>query len=108
MLHPQLLSLSSSSFTHLPTFPFHAGSTAVGICTKQGVILAVEKRISSPLLEPTSVEKIMEVDTHIGAAMSGLMPDARTLVDPARVSSHSLYASIDCHRPTYPQETLHT
>lgn len=34
-----------------------------------------------------SVEKIMEVDTHIGAAMSGLMPDARTLVDHARVSS---------------------
>ena len=32
-----------------------------------------------------SVEKIMEVDTHIGAAMSGLMPDARTLVDHARV-----------------------
>ena len=28
----------------------------------------------------------MEIDTHIGAAMSGLMPDARTLVDHARVS----------------------
>ncbi len=27
----------------------------------------------------------MEIDTHIGAAMSGLMPDARTLVDHARV-----------------------
>ncbi|TFJ84168.1 hypothetical protein NSK_004640 [Nannochloropsis salina CCMP1776] len=65
------------------------GSTAVGVCTKHGVILAVEKRISSPLLEPTSVEKIMEVDTHIGAAMSGLMPDARTLVDHARVEAQN-------------------
>lgn len=65
------------------------GSTAVGVCTKHGVILAVEKRISSPLLEPTSVEKIMEVDSHIGAAMSGLMPDARTLVDHARVEAQN-------------------
>lgn len=26
------------------------GSTAIGICTKEGVVLAVEKRITSPLL----------------------------------------------------------
>merc|ERR1719214_475825 len=42
------------------------GTTAVGLCTKEGVVLAVEKRISSPLLVPKSVEKVMEVDTHIG------------------------------------------
>lgn len=34
------------------------GSTAVGIQTKEGVILAVEKRLTSPLLEPSSVEKV--------------------------------------------------
>ncbi|CAB1117425.1 unnamed protein product [Ectocarpus sp. CCAP 1310/34] len=33
------------------------GSTAVGIQTKEGVVLAVEKRLTSPLLEPSSVEK---------------------------------------------------
>jgi 20S proteasome subunit alpha 5 len=49
------------------------GSTAVGIKTNQGVVLAVEKRLTSILLEPSSVEKIMEVDSHIGAAMSGLI-----------------------------------
>merc|ERR1719214_127314 len=52
------------------------GTTAVGLCTKEGVVLAVEKRISSPLLVPKSVEKGMEVDTHIGCAMSGLSADA--------------------------------
>ena len=31
----------------------------------------------------------MEIDTHIGAAMSGLMPDARTLVDHARVEAQN-------------------
>ena len=49
------------------------GSTAVGIQTTQGVILAVEKRLTSVLLEPSSFEKILEVDTHIGAAVSGLI-----------------------------------
>jgi 20S proteasome subunit alpha 5 len=49
------------------------GSTAVGIQTSQGVVLAVEKRLTSPLLEAWSVEKIMEIDTHIAAAVSGLI-----------------------------------
>mmetsp|Transcript_7201 Transcript_7201/g.18437 ORF Transcript_7201/g.18437 Transcript_7201/m.18437 type:complete len:263 (-) Transcript_7201:344-1132(-) len=60
------------------------GSTVVGIRTDEGVVLAVEKRISSPLLEPASVEKIAEIDSHMGAAMSGLTADARTLVEHAR------------------------
>ena len=36
-----------------------------------------------------SVEKIAEIDTHIGAAMSGLVADARTLVDHARVEAQN-------------------
>ena len=43
------------------------GSTAVGICTREGVVLAVEKRVTSTLMEPDSIFKIMEVDSHIGA-----------------------------------------
>ncbi|KAK9287656.1 hypothetical protein L1049_016093 [Liquidambar formosana] len=65
------------------------GSTAIGIKTKEGVVLAVEKRITSPLLEPSSVEKIMEIDDHIGCAMSGLIADARTLVEHARVETQN-------------------
>jgi 20S proteasome subunit alpha 5 len=65
------------------------GSTAVGLQTKDGCVLAVEKRLTSPLLDPASVEKIAEVDTHIGAAMSGLVADARTLVDHARVEAQN-------------------
>jgi 20S proteasome subunit alpha 5 len=49
------------------------GSTAVGIQTKEGIILAIEKRLTSTLIEPSSVEKILEIDTHIGAAVSGLI-----------------------------------
>ncbi|VEN57321.1 unnamed protein product [Callosobruchus maculatus] len=61
------------------------GSTAIGICTSEGVVLAVEKRITSPLMEPTTIEKIVEVDKHIGCAVSGLMADSRTMIDRARI-----------------------
>lgn len=65
------------------------GSTAIGIQTSEGVVLAVEKRVTSPLIEPSSIEKIMEIDNHIGCAMSGLIADSRTLIDKARVESQS-------------------
>jgi len=65
------------------------GSTAIGIRTKEGVILAVEKRLTSPLIDPSSIEKILEIDEHMGCAMSGLTADARTLVDHARVEAQA-------------------
>jgi len=60
------------------------GSTAIGIACTDGVVFAVEKRITTTLVEPQSIEKIMEMDNHIGCAMSGLTADARSLVDHAR------------------------
>lgn len=65
------------------------GSTAIGIQTSEGVVLAVEKRVTSPLIEPSSIEKIMEVDKHIGCAMSGLIADSRTMIDRARVEAQN-------------------
>merc|ERR1711939_339569 len=65
------------------------GSTTVGIQTSEGVVLGVEKRVQSPLLESSSIEKIMEIDAHIGCAMSGLTADARTMVDHARVTAQN-------------------
>lgn len=47
----------------------------------------MEKRITSPLMEPSSIEKIVEIDAHIGCAMSGLIADAKTLIDKARVET---------------------
>ncbi|KAH3899319.1 probable Proteasome subunit alpha type-5 [Saccharomycodes ludwigii] len=73
------------------------GSTAIGITTSEGIVLGVEKRVTSPLLESSSIEKIMEVDRHIGCAMSGLTADARSMIEHARVSAvtHNLYYDED-------------
>jgi len=65
------------------------GSTTVGVQTSQGVVLGVEKRTQSVLLESSSIEKIMEIDNHIACAMSGLVADARTMVDHARVTAQN-------------------
>ena len=63
------------------------GTTAVGIKTKEGVALLVDKRLTSRLLESKSVEKIFQLDDHIGAATSGLVADARILIDRGRLEA---------------------
>ncbi|MEM2874548.1 MAG: archaeal proteasome endopeptidase complex subunit alpha [Candidatus Hadarchaeales archaeon] len=63
------------------------GLTALGIKVKEGVILAAEKRVRSRLVEETSIEKIFQVDDHVGAAASGLIADARVLIDHARIEA---------------------
>ncbi|KAI8319743.1 N-terminal nucleophile aminohydrolase [Martensiomyces pterosporus] len=65
------------------------GSTAIGIRTDQGVVLAVEKRVTSPLLVADSIEKILEIDTHVACAMSGLTADSRTMIEHARVEAQN-------------------
>ncbi len=63
------------------------GTTAIGIKCKEGVALLVDKRVMSKLLEAQSIEKIFQIDDHIGAASSGLVADARMLIDRARVEA---------------------
>jgi len=60
------------------------GTTTIGLKYKDGVILIVDKRLSSKLVEPGSIEKIYDVDDYIGCATSGLVADARVLIDEAR------------------------
>ncbi|WP_372910641.1 archaeal proteasome endopeptidase complex subunit alpha [Salinigranum sp.] len=60
------------------------GTASVGIRTPEGVVLAADKRSRSPLMEPTSVEKIHKADDHIGIASAGHVADARQLIDFAR------------------------
>jgi proteasome alpha subunit len=60
------------------------GTASVGVRTEGGVVLAADKRQRSPLMEPTSVEKIHKADEHAGIASAGHVADARQLIDFAR------------------------
>ncbi|MHC1597315.1 MAG: archaeal proteasome endopeptidase complex subunit alpha [Methermicoccaceae archaeon] len=92
------------------------GTTAVGIKARDGVVLLVDKHIASRLMEPESVEKIYQIDESIGAATSGLVADARALIDRARleaqvyqltygerISTEVLAKRICDHKQTYTQ-----
>lgn len=63
------------------------GTTTVGLKYRDGAILIIDKRITSPLIVPSSIEKIFKIDEYIGCATSGLVADARVLVDRARIES---------------------
>ena len=64
------------------------GTIAVGIKSKNGVIIAVEEK-SRALQVSEVTQKIFQIDEHIGAAAAGYIPDARVQVDNARYFSQS-------------------
>ena len=62
------------------------GTLAIGVSSKQGVIMAVEEKPRT--LQTSNVtQKIFQVDYHIGVAAAGYIPDARVQVDGARFFS---------------------
>jgi len=63
------------------------GATTIGLKFKDGVVLIGCKDVPSRLVEPQSMDKISEIDNHVGCAFVGLSADARHLVDFARDES---------------------
>ena len=60
------------------------GATTIGATSREGVVLVAYKNIQSKLLIPESLRKIFIVDDHIATTASGLVADARRLIDMAR------------------------
>lgn len=63
------------------------GSTAIGMVCTDGVLLVADKRVVDTLVVPESVEKIWQIDEHIGASASGILSDARVLIDRAQLTA---------------------
>ena len=70
------------------------GTLAIGIKSKQGVIMAVEEKPRA-LQTPNITQKIFQVDKHIGIAAAGYIPDARVQVDNARFFSQGSKLNYD-------------
>ena len=70
------------------------GSTAIGMVCSDGVLLVADKRVVDTLVVPESVEKIWQIDSHIAASASGILSDARVLIDRAQLRAQQ-------HRVTY-------
>ncbi len=71
------------------------GSTAIGIICKDGVVLVTDKRIVDPLIVKEAVEKIWQIDDHIGSTASGILSDARVLIERAQVKAQQHMVTYD-------------
>jgi proteasome alpha subunit len=63
------------------------GTPAIGVVCSDGIVLAADKRIVEKLVVPKSMEKVMQIDKHMGVTMSGLISDGRILVEKAQEES---------------------
>lgn len=70
------------------------GSTAIGMVCSDGILFVTDKRIVDSLVVPESVEKIWQIDDHIGVTASGILSDARVLIERSQVKAQQ-------HRVTY-------
>lgn len=61
------------------------GSTSMGIICKDGVVLIADKRILEKLIIAKSIEKIIQIDDHIGASATGYLMDGRVLIERAQL-----------------------
>ena len=77
------------------------GSTAIAMACSDGLLFVTDKRIIDTLIVPEAVEKIWQIDDHIGATASGILSDARVLIERAQLKAQQ-------HRITYdsPIDTL--
>ncbi|MFX1467814.1 MAG: archaeal proteasome endopeptidase complex subunit alpha, partial [Promethearchaeota archaeon] len=71
------------------------GTLAVAVKSEQDVCLAAQIKIPSVLMDADSIDKIFQIDEHIGVAISGLHADSRALINYARVQAQSFRLTYD-------------
>jgi len=70
------------------------GSTAIAMICADGVLFVTDKRVIDSLIIPEAVEKIWQIDEHLGVTASGILSDARVLIERAQLKAQQ-------HRITY-------
>ena len=61
------------------------GSASIGMVCKDGVVIIADRRIRDKLVTPESMNKVFEIDEHIVASASGILSDARVLIEEAQI-----------------------
>jgi proteasome alpha subunit len=70
------------------------GSSSIGMVCSDGVFIIADKRIEDTLVVPKSANKIYEIDSHIMSSVTGIVSDARVLIEKSQVLAQQ-------HRVTY-------
>lgn len=94
--------MDTSGCARAPPAPPRAGAhlwrtssraTAIGIKCVDGVVLGVEKSLVSKMMVAGTHRRIFHLDQHIGMAVSGVMADARNVMNRGRAEARQ-YRSI--------------
>lgn len=73
------------------------GTSSMGIVCKDGVLLLADKRILEKLMIGDSIEKVFQVDDHIGASATGFLMDGRVLIEKAQLVAQQHTVTYDSH-----------
>ncbi len=71
------------------------GATVIAIKAKNGIAMIADKKVLHSLIMARSIEKLYEIDDHIGAATIGLVADGRKLIEQARLQAQRHRLSFD-------------
>eukprot|EP00525_Craspedostauros_australis_P011360 CAMPEP_0198135406 /NCGR_PEP_ID=MMETSP1442-20131203/60575_1 /TAXON_ID= /ORGANISM="Craspedostauros australis, Strain CCMP3328" /LENGTH=236 /DNA_ID=CAMNT_0043796575 /DNA_START=690 /DNA_END=1400 /DNA_ORIENTATION=- len=67
------------------------GQTTLGICAKDGIVIATDKKLSSELIDVVNVHKVEKITPTAGICYAGVGPDYRVIVQRARKSSQAYF-----------------
>ena len=71
------------------------GTSTLGMVCKDGVILVADKRILEKFIVPSSIEKVFQIDEHMGASASGILSDGRVLIERAQILAQQHRVTFD-------------
>lgn len=71
------------------------GTLAVAIKSPAGAVLAAQIKVPTKLMDADSIDKIFQIDEHVGVAISGLHADSRILINYARVQAQNFKLTYD-------------
>ena len=60
------------------------GETCLGIRAKNGVVIACEKKLTSPLVDETTIHKVEKIAPYLGVTYAGIGPDFNAVLCKAR------------------------
>ncbi len=71
------------------------GTPSLGMVCKDGVFLLADRRVLEKLMIGQSIEKVFQVDDHIGASATGFLMDGRVLIEKAQLMAQQYKVTYD-------------